>query len=60
MSSRPGIHQVARIGPPRPGTRVRSCKDNLGVSRFDDAVDDVIGFTNQDYYQLQDISISAG
>ncbi|MDH3759439.1 MAG: hypothetical protein OEU50_00570 [Gammaproteobacteria bacterium] len=34
------------------GTQVRFCKDNLGVTWFDDEVDDVIGFLNQKYYHF--------
>jgi len=37
---------------PKLGTQVRFCKDNLGVSWFDDEVDDVIGFLNQKYYHF--------
>jgi hypothetical protein len=32
------------------GTQVRFCKDNLGITWFDDEVDDVVGFLNQNYY----------
>lgn len=34
------------------GTQVRFCKDNLGVTWFDDEVDDVIGFLNNKYYHF--------
>lgn len=37
---------------PKLGTQVRFCKNNLGVSWFDDEVDDVIGFLNQEYYHF--------
>lgn len=37
---------------PNLGTQVRFCKDNLGVTWFDDEVDDVIGFLNQNYYHF--------
>lgn len=37
---------------PSLGTQVRFCKDNLGVTWFDDEVDDVIGFLNQNYYHF--------
>lgn len=37
---------------PKLGTQVRFCKDNLGVSWFDDEVDDVIGYLNQAYYHF--------
>lgn len=34
----------------RLGTQVRFCKDNLGLTWFDDEVDDVIGYLNATYY----------
>jgi len=34
------------------GTQVRFCKDNLGVTWFDDEVGDVIGFLNNKYYHF--------
>jgi hypothetical protein len=34
------------------GTQVRFCKDNLGITWFDDEVDDVVGFLNQNYYHF--------
>jgi hypothetical protein len=34
------------------GTQVRFCKDNLGVTWFDDEVDDVIGFLNNKHYHF--------
>lgn len=37
---------------PNLGTQIRFCKDNLGVTWFDDEVDDVIGFLNQNYYHF--------
>jgi len=37
---------------PKLGTQVRFCKDNLGITWFDDKVDDVIGFLNQNYYHF--------
>ena len=37
---------------PRLGTQVRFCKDNLGISWFDDEVDDVVGFLNENYYHF--------
>jgi hypothetical protein len=35
---------------PKLGTQVRFCKDNLGISWFDDEVDDVVEFLNKKYY----------
>jgi len=32
------------------GTQVRFCKDNLGLTWFDDEVDDVIAYLNENYY----------
>jgi len=37
---------------PNLGTQVRFCKDNLNLTWFDDEVDDVIGFLNQNYYHF--------
>ena len=37
---------------PRLGTQVRFCKDNLGITWFDDEVDDVVGFLNENYYHF--------
>jgi len=37
---------------PRLGTQVRFCKDNLGITWFDDEVDDVVGFLNKNYYHF--------
>ena len=34
------------------GTQVRFCKDNLGITWFDNEVDDVVGFLNQNYYHF--------
>ena len=34
------------------GTQVRFCKDNLGISWFDDEVDDVISYLNKNYYHF--------
>lgn len=34
------------------GVQVRACKDNLGITWFDDEVDDVILFLNQKYYHF--------
>jgi len=34
------------------GTQVRFCKDNLGVTWFDEEVDDVIGFLNNKHYHF--------
>lgn len=34
------------------GTQVRMCKDNLGITWFDDEVDDVISFLNHHYYHF--------
>ncbi len=41
------VQDLARLG-----AQVRFCKDNLGVTWFDDEVDDVIGFLNQQYYHF--------
>ncbi|MFA9419900.1 MAG: cytochrome c [Gammaproteobacteria bacterium] len=37
---------------PRLGTQVRFCKDNLGITWFDDEVDDVVGYLNKNYYHF--------
>jgi cytochrome c2 len=34
------------------GVQVRACKDNLGITWFDDEVDDVILYLNQQYYHF--------
>ncbi len=34
------------------GTQVRFCKDTLGLTWFDDEVDDVIGYLNKTYYHF--------
>ena len=34
------------------GTQVRLCRDNLGLTWFDDEVDDVIEYLNQTYYRF--------
>jgi len=34
------------------GTQVRFCKDNLGITWFDDEVDDVVDYLNQSYYHF--------
>ena len=34
------------------GAQVRFCKDNLGLTWFDDEVDDVIEYLNQTYYRF--------
>ena len=39
------VKSLARLG-----TQVRFCKDNLGLTWFDDEVDDVIGYLNATYY----------
>jgi hypothetical protein len=36
----------------RLGTQVRLCKDNLGLTWFDDEVEDVIGYLNKEYYHF--------
>ena len=35
---------------PRLGTQVRFCRDNLGITWFDDETDDVIHYLNKEYY----------
>lgn len=37
----------------RLGTQVRFCRDNLGLTWFDDEVDNVIEFLNQRYYHFK-------
>lgn len=37
---------------PQLGTQVRACKDNLGITWFDDEVDDVILYLNQKHYHF--------
>ena len=37
---------------PKLGTQVRMCKDNLGITWFDDEVDDVTGYLNKTYYHF--------
>lgn len=37
----------------RLGAQVRFCKDSLGLTWFDDEVEDVIEFLNQKYYHFQ-------
>ncbi|MDH3631855.1 MAG: cytochrome c [Gammaproteobacteria bacterium] len=37
---------------PRLGAQVRFCKDSLGLTWFDDEVEDVIGYLNQTYYHF--------
>lgn len=34
------------------GTQVRFCKETLGLTWFDDEVDDVIGYLNKTYYHF--------
>ncbi len=34
------------------GTQVRFCKDNLGITWFDDEVDNVTLFLNKEYYKF--------
>jgi hypothetical protein len=36
----------------RLGTQVRFCKDSLGLTWFDDEVNDVIGYLNKEYYHF--------
>lgn len=36
----------------RLGTQVRFCRDNLGLTWFDDEVGDVIGYLNKEYYHF--------
>ena len=35
------------------GTQVRFCKDNLGITWFDDEVDDVVAYLNESYYHYK-------
>ena len=37
---------------PRLGRQVRLCKDNLGITWFDDEVNDVIHYLNTRYYKF--------
>jgi hypothetical protein len=37
---------------PRLGAQVRFCRDNLGLTWFDDEVDDVMGYLNEKYYHF--------
>ncbi len=37
---------------PQLGKQVRFCRDNLGITWFDDEVNDVIFYLNKDYYQF--------
>jgi len=37
---------------PRLGTQVRFCKDSLGLTWFDDEVEDVIEYLNTTYYHF--------
>ena len=34
------------------GRQVRLCRDNLGLTWFDDEVDDVIAYLNKNYYHF--------
>ena len=36
----------------RLGAQVRFCRDSIGLTWFDDEVDDVIGYLNQTYYHF--------
>lgn len=38
---------------PKLGTQVRFCKDNLGITWFDDEVNDVIHYLNTEYYKFK-------
>ncbi len=37
---------------PKLGKQVRFCKDNLGITWFDDEVNDVVTFLNNNYYHF--------
>ncbi len=37
---------------PKLGKQVRFCKDNLGLTWFDDEVNDVVQFLNNNYYHF--------
>jgi len=37
---------------PALGKQVRFCKSNLGISWFNEDVDDVVGFLNKSYYKF--------
>ena len=41
------VRSLARLG-----TQVRFCKDSLGLTWFDDEVDDVIEYLNTNYYHF--------
>ena len=41
------VRSLARLG-----TQVRFCRDNLGLTWFDDEVNDVIGYLNKEYYHF--------
>lgn len=34
-------------------TQVRRCKDNIGLTWFDDEVDDVVNYLNKTFYQFK-------
>ncbi len=38
---------------PKLGSQVRLCKNNLGITWFDDEVEAVTHFLNQEYYQFK-------
>ncbi|MDH3221451.1 MAG: cytochrome c [Gammaproteobacteria bacterium] len=42
------VHTYQRLG-----TQVRFCKDSLGLTWFDDEVEDVIEFLNRKYYHFE-------
>lgn len=37
---------------PKLGTQVRFCRDNLGITWFDDEVDDVVHYLNKNFYHF--------
>lgn len=37
---------------PKLGSQVRFCKDNLGITWFDDEVNDVVHYLNKNYYHF--------
>jgi len=41
------VQTLARLG-----TQVRFCKDHLGITWFDDEVEDVVGYLNKNYYHF--------
>ncbi len=41
------VQSLARLG-----TQVRFCKNSLGLTWFDDEVDDVIGYLNKEFYHF--------